>query len=54
MIDINDYDFYLPEELIAQHPLEHRDDSKLLCYFKNQDKIADKKFSDPEKAKMKV
>ena len=46
MIDINDYDFHLPEELIAQHPLERRDDSKLLCYYKDQDKIIDKKFSD--------
>ena len=32
----SDFDFYLPEELIAQHPLEKRDYSKedieKICY----------------------
>lgn len=46
MININDYDFDLPEELIAQHPLEHRDDSKLLFYNRDNKTISDKKFSD--------
>lgn len=46
MIDINDYDFELPEDLIAQHPLEKRDDSKLLVYDREKQSITDKHFSD--------
>ena len=30
----SDFDFYLPEELIAQHPLEKRDYSKLMVLDK--------------------
>ena len=30
VIDINDYDYPLPEERIAKFPLVNRDDSKLL------------------------
>lgn len=26
-----DFDYYLPEELIAQTPLEKRDESRLMC-----------------------
>lgn len=31
-IDINDFDYPLPDERIAKFPLEHRSDSKLLVY----------------------
>lgn len=31
-IDINDYDYNLPQERIAKYPLENRDQSKLLIY----------------------
>ena len=29
-----DFDYYLPEELIAQTPLEKRDESRLMCLHK--------------------
>ncbi|MEO1991554.1 MAG: tRNA preQ1(34) S-adenosylmethionine ribosyltransferase-isomerase QueA [Pirellulales bacterium] len=31
MSDVDCYDYHLPEELIAQHPLETRSDARLLC-----------------------
>ncbi len=43
-IDINDYNYPLPEERIAKFPLAQRSDSKLLHY--NQGEIAERKFSD--------
>lgn len=42
----DDFDFELPERLIAQTPLKKRDDSKLLILDKETGKIEDKKFSD--------
>lgn len=41
-------DFYydLPEELIAQHPVEPRDSSRLLVYNRQQDKVEHKVFHD--------
>ncbi len=39
-----DFDYYLPEELIAQTPLEKRDDSKLLILEKNTGEIVHEKF----------
>ena len=41
-----DFDFYLPEELIAQTPLEKRDSSKLLVLDKETGKIEHHHFSD--------
>ncbi len=41
-----DYDFYLPQELIAQTPIEPRDSSRLLCLAKNSGNIEHKKFYD--------
>ena len=35
----DDFDFYLPEELIAQHPIEKRDDSKLMIVNKENGAI---------------
>ena len=29
----DDFDYYLPEELIAQVPLENREESRLFNYF---------------------
>ena len=41
-----DFDFYLPEELIAQTPLEKRDSSRLLVLEKETGNITHKHFSD--------
>ncbi|KOA21087.1 S-adenosylmethionine:tRNA ribosyltransferase-isomerase [Clostridium homopropionicum DSM 5847] len=41
---VTDFDFYLPEELIAQHPLEKRDESRLMVISKDTGKIEHKRF----------
>ncbi len=41
-----DFDFILPEELIAQHPLEQRDHSRLLVLDKHTGSIAHRRFDD--------
>ncbi len=43
---VSDFDFYLPEELIAQHPLEKRDESRLMVLDKETGAIEHKKFYD--------
>ena len=43
---VSDFDFYLPEELIAQHPLEKRDASRLMVLDKNSGNIEHKSFHD--------
>ena len=43
-ININDYDYPLPDERIAKFPLSERDSSKLLIY--RQGEISEKHFSD--------
>ncbi len=40
----DDFDYYLPEELIAQVPLEHREESRLLIMDRDTGKLEDKKF----------
>ncbi|MDG1159476.1 MAG: S-adenosylmethionine:tRNA ribosyltransferase-isomerase [Flavobacteriales bacterium] len=42
--NISDFDYHLPEELIAQRPLEQRSDARLLVFEKG--KILDRKFSE--------
>lgn len=42
------YDFILPKELIATHPLSPRDSAKLLVYNKKTDEISHVSFSDLE------
>ena len=41
---VEDFDYYLPEELIAQTPLEKRDESRLLVLDKNTGEIEHNKF----------
>jgi len=38
------YNFYVPENLIAQKPLKNRSDSRLLVYYKDKNKIVDSYF----------
>ncbi|MCS7231050.1 MAG: tRNA preQ1(34) S-adenosylmethionine ribosyltransferase-isomerase QueA [Elusimicrobiota bacterium] len=45
-LNLDSYDFYLPKELIAQLPPPKRTDSKLLVYFRQEDKVQHLKFSD--------
>jgi len=40
------FDFELPEELIAQHPVEHRDESRLMVLNRKEKTIEHKKFKD--------
>ena len=42
----DDFDFYLPNELIAQHPIKERDTSRLLILDKKTGEIEHKKFYD--------
>ena len=42
----DDFDYYLPKELIAQTPLEKRDESRLLVLDKEKGNIEHKKFYD--------
>jgi S-adenosylmethionine:tRNA ribosyltransferase-isomerase len=43
---LSDFNYNLPEELIAQSGIEPRDHSRLLCLDKNSGNIKDKHFFD--------
>ncbi|GAA0177301.1 tRNA preQ1(34) S-adenosylmethionine ribosyltransferase-isomerase QueA [Clostridium sediminicola] len=43
---VKDFDFYLPEELIAQHPMAKRDESRLMVVDKKSGMIEHKIFKD--------
>ncbi len=43
---VSDFNYDLPEELIAQHPLEKRDASRLMVIDRKNATIEDKKFTD--------
>ena len=43
-MNINEYDYNLPEELIAQTPLKNRSDSRLLVLNKNNGKVKHEQF----------
>lgn len=47
-MEVTDFDFDLPEELIAQTPLQTRTDSRLLVLNKDTKEITDRSFSDIE------
>ena len=44
-MNVTDFDYNLPEELIAQTPLKKRDSSKLLVLDKNNGDIKHETFS---------
>ena len=44
-VKTDDFDYYLPEELIAQTPLEKRDESRLLVLDKETGEITHEKFN---------
>ena len=43
---VSEFNYELPERLIAQVPIEKRDESKLLVVNRNDHSLADKKFYD--------
>ena len=45
-VSLNDFDYPLPKELIAQRPVEPRDASRLLVVDRKSGEFADRKFSD--------
>jgi len=45
-MDISDLDYELPPELIAQHPTERRDESRLLVYERATGAVRHRRFSD--------
>lgn len=45
-MNITDFDYFLPEELIAQYPLERRDESRLMVIHKDSGNIEHKNFPD--------
>ncbi len=45
-MNVKDFDYYLPEELIAQDPLEDRSSSRLMVLDKNTGEVKHRVFSD--------
>ncbi|NCA22882.1 MAG: tRNA preQ1(34) S-adenosylmethionine ribosyltransferase-isomerase QueA, partial [Crocinitomicaceae bacterium] len=43
---LSEFSFDLPEELIANHPTDNRDDSRLLVVHRSTGKIEHKLFKD--------
>ena len=43
---VSDFNYDLPKELIAQHPMEKRDESRLMVLYRDTKQIEDKTFKD--------
>src|SRR6266480_6799875 len=46
---LSDYDYELPRELIAQHPLPRREDSRMMVLHRDEQKIEHARFLDLRK-----
>jgi S-adenosylmethionine:tRNA ribosyltransferase-isomerase len=44
LISLAEFDYTLPEELIAQRPLEHREDSRMLVLYREEQRWEDRLF----------
>ena len=51
-MELQEFDFYLPKELIAQKPLEHRDQSRLMVLHRKSGKIEHSFFPSSNFAKI--
>lgn len=45
-MELKDFDFNLPEDLIAQHPLEQRDSSRLMVLNRSERSVSHRQFRD--------
>jgi S-adenosylmethionine:tRNA ribosyltransferase-isomerase len=45
-LTLKDYDYVLPEELIAQRPLARRDDARMMLLHRHEQRIEHRKFAD--------
>jgi S-adenosylmethionine:tRNA ribosyltransferase-isomerase len=45
-VDVAELDYHLPQELIAQHPVEPRDASRLLVFRRESGEVRHRKFAD--------
>ena len=45
-MQVSEFDYYLPKELIAQVPIEKRDESRLMVLDRKKQTIEHKKFKD--------
>jgi S-adenosylmethionine:tRNA ribosyltransferase-isomerase len=48
MLSLDDFDYHLPDKLIAQQPAKHRDQSRLMVLDRTRRTISNKRFSDIE------
>lgn len=46
LLDVESYNYELPPELIAQHPLARRENSRLMCVERSTGNIVHRRFSD--------
>ena len=47
----SDFNFHLPDELLAEHPSEHRDEAKLMVLNRATQTIEHKKFKEDSSRK---